>query len=67
MTMEMIFGFHFGKYGVVSTEETTLIGHICDVVWSGCGSNFVAYKEWGSVMAMQSNYHRLQLIVFTNN
>jgi len=40
--MEMIFGFNFGKHGVVSTEETTLIGHISDVVRSGHGSNFVA-------------------------
>jgi len=26
---------------VVSTEGTTLIGHISDVVWSGRGSDFV--------------------------
>jgi len=29
--------------GFVSAEETTLIGHISDVVRSGRGSNFVAY------------------------
>jgi len=33
---------------VVSADETTLIRCISDVVWSGCGSDFIAYKEWGS-------------------
>ena len=52
---------------VLSTEETTLIGHISAVVRSGRGSDFVAQKERGSVMAMQCNFNRLQLIFFTNN
>jgi len=30
------------SHPVVPTEETTLIGHISDVVRSGRGSNFIA-------------------------
>jgi len=33
---------------VVSSEETTLIGRISDVVRSGSGSDLVAYKERGT-------------------
>ena len=43
------------------------IGRIVGVVRSVRGSEFVALKEWGSVMAMQCNFHRRPLIVFTNN
>jgi hypothetical protein len=50
---------------VASTTETTLIGRISDVVRSGLGPDFVALE--GVLMAMQCNFHRLPLIVFTNN
>jgi len=30
---------------VVSTKETILIGHISDVVQSGCGYDFIALRE----------------------
>ena len=41
-TQKMRWRAQFSRYGVVSAEETILIGRISDVVRSGCGSNTIA-------------------------
>jgi hypothetical protein len=38
-------GVLFLRDNVVSTKETTLVGHISDIVRSGRGSDFVTQKE----------------------
>jgi hypothetical protein len=48
-------------------EVMTVIGRISDVVRSGHRCSFVAWRSEGKVMAMQCNFYRLQLLVFTNN